>query len=174
MATTSSAAAGVGGDEKLIELSGPVTTTELATRLGLKPQDIQLELMNLGVLATLNTQLTLDQAVKVAEKRGFLVITPTPKAGAKGEAAAPAAGPGKAAKAKRPSGPTPRPPVIVVMGHVDHGKTTLLDTIRRTDVAEHEFGGITQHIGAFQTAVETTEVREDNKKVMKRLTFLDT
>ena len=174
MATPSSAAAGAGGDDKLIELNGPVTTSELATRLGLRPQEIQLELMNLGVLANLNTQLTLDQAVKVAEKRGFLVITPTPKGGAKADGAGPGAGaPTKAAKKTRPSGPTPRPPVIVVMGHVDHGKTTLLDTIRRTDVAEHEFGGITQHIGAFQTAVETTEVR-DGKKVMKRLTFLDT
>ena len=81
----------------------------------------------------------------------------------------------KAAKGKkaRQAGPVTRPPVVVVMGHVDHGKTTLLDTIRKTDVAAGEPGGITQHIGAFQTSIETEEARE-SKKVMRRLTFLDT
>src|SRR5205814_2006827 len=137
----------------------------------------QRELMNLGILANLNAQVTVENATKVAEKKGFLVVSaaPAPRAGnGAGTATAPA--PGRAAggaKKTRPSGPTPRPPVIVVMGHVDHGKTTLLDTVRRTDVAAHEFGGITQHIGAFQTAIETGEER-DGRKVMKRLTFLDT
>lgn len=173
-----------GGDdgEKLIEINGPLTVNELAGRLKVKPQDVQRELMNFGVLANLNTAVTVDHAAKVAEKLGWLAVTQTPSA--KSGAAAPAAGgaksapaasgkPAKGSKKGRPSGPVQRPPVVVVMGHVDHGKTTLLDTIRNADVAAHEFGGITQHIGAFQTAVETDEVRE-GKKVLRRLTFLDT
>lgn len=158
--------------DRLLEINSPLTVNELSAKLAVRPQDIQRELMNLGILANLNAQVSVENAVKVGEKFGFVVVTQS----AAPKAAAPAAaGPAKAAGAKkvRPSGPTPRPPVIVVMGHVDHGKTTLLDTIRRTDVADHEFGGITQHIGAFQTAVETGEERE-GRKVMKRLTFLDT
>lgn len=167
-----------GDGDKLIEINGPVTVNELATRLNVAPQDIQRELMNLGILANLNAQITVENATKVAEKKGFLVVSsaPQPKAAANGGATATATAPAKTgapAKRARPTGPTPRPPIIVVMGHVDHGKTTLLDTIRKTDVAAHEFGGITQHIGAFQTAIETGEERE-GRKVMKRLTFLDT
>jgi translation initiation factor IF-2 len=165
-----------GDGDKLIEINSPLTVNELAARLKLRPQEVQLELMNLGVLASLNTQVSVENAVKVGEKKGYLVVTsaPAPKAAA-APAGAAAAGKaaGKPAKKARPAGPTVRPPVIVVMGHVDHGKTTLLDTIRKTDVAGHEFGGITQHIGAFQTAIETDEERE-GRKVMKRLTFLDT
>ncbi len=164
------------GEDRLIELGGPLTVTDLAGKLGVSPADVQRELLNLGILANLNAQVTLENATKVAERKGFLVVSsaPAPKAAARADGGAPApkAAP-KSSKKGRPSGPVPRPPVIVVMGHVDHGKTTLLDTIRRTDVADHEFGGITQHIGAFQTSVETGEERE-GRKVMKRLTFLDT
>jgi translation initiation factor IF-2 len=160
-----------GGEEKLIEINGPMTVTELSEKLGIRPQDVQRELMNLGILANLNAQVTVENAAKVAEKRGFLAVTaaPAPKAAA----AKPGVPAAKSAKKGRQSGPVPRPPVVVIMGHVDHGKTTLLDTIRKTDVAAKEHGGITQHIGAFQTAIETGEERE-GKKVMKRLTFLDT
>jgi translation initiation factor IF-2 len=163
-----------GDEDKLIEISGPVTVTDLATKLNVRPQDIQRELMNLGVLANLTAQVSAEHAAKVAEKLGWVAVTAgaAPKA-APAAAAGGAKAPAKGGKKARPSGPTPRPPIIVVMGHVDHGKTTLLDTVRRTDVAAHEFGGITQHIGAFQTAVETEEVRE-GRKLMKRITFLDT
>jgi translation initiation factor IF-2 len=159
--------------EKLIEINSPLTVNELATRLEKRPQEVQLQLMNLGVLASLNTQVTVDNASKVAEKLGFLVVSSAPAPKAAPAPAAKAADGGKGGKKARPSGPVPRPPVVVVMGHVDHGKTTLLDTIRKTDIAAGEFGGITQHIGAFQTAIETGEER-DGRKLMKRLTFLDT
>src|SRR5919198_1563797 len=90
----------------------------------------------------------------------------------------PAAGAGRAPPARparkaRAAGPVPRPPVVVIMGHVDHGKTTLLDAIRNTHVTEQEFGGITQHIGAYQVAVPTGE-EKDGKRLLKRITFLDT
>jgi translation initiation factor IF-2 len=161
-----------GDDDKLLELSGPLPLSELAQRLGARPQEVQLELMNLGVLASLNTPVSVEHATRVAEKKGFVVVSSAPAPRGAATATAPRA-PGKGGKRARAAGPVPRPPVIVVMGHVDHGKTTLLDAIRKTDVAGQEFGGITQHIGAFQTAIETTEVRE-GRKVMKRLTFLDT
>jgi len=181
-ATTTTGQA-AGDAERLIEIAGPMTVTELAGRLASTPQKVQGELMMFGVLANLNTPVSLEHAVKVAEKLGFLAVTPGPSARSSqsptasssaaphGDATGPA--PGRTAKRTRPAGPVTRPPVIVVMGHVDHGKTTLLDTIRRTNVAAGEFGGITQHIGAFQTAVETGDER-DGRKVMKRLTFLDT
>ena len=162
--------------DKLIEITGALTVTELAQRLSLSPSDVQRELMNLGVLASLNASVSVDHAVKVAEKRGFVVITPTASpsaaATAPGKAARPSGKPGAGPQAGK-SKMVPRPPVIVVMGHVDHGKTTLLDTIRKTDVAAREHGGITQHIGAFQTTIETGEERE-GRKLLKRLTFLDT
>ncbi len=69
--------------------------------------------------------------------------------------------------------PITRPPVVTILGHVDHGKTTLLDTIRKTNIASHEFGGITQHIGAYQIEVPTTPSKGQKRKSYK-ITFIDT
>jgi len=147
-----------------------MTVGDLAAHLRITPADVQRELMKLGILANLNAEVSVENATKVAQARGFQVTS------GNGAAAPTAQAPSAAApkpKKSRASGPVPRPPVVVIMGHVDHGKTSLLDSIRSTHVTDQEFGGITQHIGAYQVDVPTGE-EKDGRRVTKKITFLDT
>lgn len=140
---------------KSVKLSAGVSVKEFAELIGQRPADVVRKLMEMGQMVTFNQSINLEAASLIAEEYGAKVEVSTEKAGeALLEEAAQSSGEEHA---------VPRPPVVTIMGHVDHGKTSLLDAIRQTKVAEGEAGGITQHIGAYMVGVRD-----------KQVTFLDT
>jgi translation initiation factor IF-2 len=134
--------------KRIVRITEGVTVADLAHNMGVKAGEIIRKLMDLGVMSTLNQVLDVDTATLVASEFGYSVENVAFDAESAIEESEEAA----------IGELVTRPPVVTVMGHVDHGKTSLLDAIRHTSVTEDEFGGITQHIGAYMVDINDRKI----------------
>ena len=146
-----------------ISVRGAVVVKELATKLGIRPNRLIADLMQLKVLASINQRVEPEVAIKVAQKYGYKVNVEHARDAANKKPVLKAIDADDEIPQDKPEQMLPRPPVVTFLGHVDHGKTTLMDYIRHTKVAAGEAGGITQAISAYQVDVQG-----------RKITFLDT
>ena len=149
--------------ETTITVHSAIVVKDLAEKLGVRPNQIIMELMKMGVLASINQTVDSDTAVKIAAAHGVEAIVEKSRRNSEAKPVMRDPGADDEIPEDRPDQLVPRPPVVTFLGHVDHGKTTLMDYIRKAHVAAGEAGGITQAISAYTVDVQG-----------RKITFLDT